>query len=50
MLSIVSGTRFRLIGWASVALALSAHTASAQSPNPVKIGVIGEESSVAGPR
>src|SRR6266403_1190704 len=48
MLSMVSGKRFGLIGWASVALALSAHTASAQSSDPVKIGVIGEESSVAG--
>jgi branched-chain amino acid transport system substrate-binding protein len=48
MLSMVSGTRFWLVGCAGLALALSAHPASAQSPDPIKIGVIGEESSVAG--
>jgi hypothetical protein len=42
------GSRFWLVGCASLALALSAHPASAQSPDPIKIGVIGEESSVAG--
>ena len=38
----------RLFGCAGLALALLALPASAQSPDPIKIGVIGEESSVAG--
>jgi branched-chain amino acid transport system substrate-binding protein len=37
-----------LLGCAGLALAFSAHPASAQSTDPIKIGVIGEESSVAG--
>jgi branched-chain amino acid transport system substrate-binding protein len=37
-----------LLGCTGLALALSAHPASAQSTDPIKIGVIGEESSVAG--
>jgi branched-chain amino acid transport system substrate-binding protein len=37
-----------LLGCSGLALALSAHPASAQSTDPIKIGVIGEESSVAG--
>jgi branched-chain amino acid transport system substrate-binding protein len=45
MLSMVSGTRFWLAG---LILTLSAHPPSAQSPDPIRIGVIGEESSVAG--
>ena len=48
MLNTVSRMHFWLIGCASLALALSAHPASAQSPDAIKIGVIGEESSVAG--
>ena len=38
----------RLFGCAGLALALLALPASAQSTDPIKIGVIGEESSVAG--
>ena len=38
----------RLFGWAGLVWALSAVPAAAQSTNPIKIGVIGEESSVAG--
>src|SRR5262249_16956540 len=34
--------------WKLRALALSAQAASAQTPDPIRIGVIGEESSVAG--
>ena len=40
--------RFWLFGCAGLTLALSALPASAQSTDPIKIGVIGEESSVAG--
>jgi branched-chain amino acid transport system substrate-binding protein len=48
MLRMVSAGRFWLVVGAGLTLALSAHPASAQSPDPIKIGVIGEESSVAG--
>ena len=42
------GARLWLFGCATLALALATLPASAQSPDPIKIGVIGEESSVAG--
>jgi branched-chain amino acid transport system substrate-binding protein len=48
MLNTVGRTHFWLVGCASLALALSAHPTAAQSPDSIKIGVIGEESSVAG--
>jgi branched-chain amino acid transport system substrate-binding protein len=48
MPNLVSRTRFWLIGCACLAPALSFLPASAQSTDPIKIGVIGEESSVAG--
>jgi hypothetical protein len=48
MLSQVSGMRFWVVGCAGLALALAGFTASAQSTDPIKIGVIAEESSVAG--
>ena len=51
MLSNVSRTRFWLFGCAGLAIALlpfSPLPASAQSTDPIRIGVIGEESSVAG--
>ncbi len=48
MMSLVSDTGFRPVVRACLALALSVLPASAQSPDPIKIGVIGEESSVAG--
>ena len=48
MPSPVSRTLFSLVGCASLALALSAQAVAAQTPDPIRIGVIGEESSVAG--
>jgi branched-chain amino acid transport system substrate-binding protein len=43
-----SPVRRSVIACACLALALSAGPASAQTPDPIRIGVIGEESSVAG--
>ena len=48
MPSSVSRTLCSLVGCASLALALSAQAVPAQTPDPIRIGVIGEESSVAG--
>src|SRR3984957_20137108 len=48
MKTVSGGAAFWLFGCASLALALSALPVSAQSSDPIKIGVIGEESSVAG--
>ena len=48
MQSAMSGARRWLSGCAVLAMALSPLTASAQTTEPIKIGVIGEESSVAG--
>jgi branched-chain amino acid transport system substrate-binding protein len=48
MKTVSGGAAFWLFGCASLALALSALRVSAQSSDPIKIGVIGEESSVAG--
>jgi ABC-type branched-subunit amino acid transport system substrate-binding protein len=46
--TITSRAGSRLFGCAGLALAFLALPASAQSTDPIKIGVIGEESSVAG--
>ena len=48
MPSRMCGTHLWLIGCAGLVLTLLAQPASAQSSDPIKIGVIGEESSVAG--
>jgi branched-chain amino acid transport system substrate-binding protein len=48
MLSPVSRALSYLTGCAGLVLALSAHPACAETPEPIRIGVIGEESSVAG--
>lgn len=48
MKTITSRVGSRLFGCVGLALALLAPPASAQSTDPIKIGVIGEESSVAG--
>ena len=48
MPSPISRTLYSLVGCAGLALALSAHPGSAETPEPIRIGVIGEESSVAG--
>jgi branched-chain amino acid transport system substrate-binding protein len=48
MPSRMNGTHLWLIGCAGLVLTLLAQPASAQSSDPIKIGVIGEESSVAG--
>ena len=48
MPSPVSRTLCSLVGCAGLALALSAQAAPAQTSDPIRIGVIGEESSVAG--
>jgi branched-chain amino acid transport system substrate-binding protein len=48
MQSVMSGARSWLFGCAGLALVLSPVAASAQTAEPIKIGVIGEESSVAG--
>ena len=48
MKTLAGRARFWLFGCAGLTLALSALPASAQSTDPIKIGVIGEESSVAG--
>ena len=48
MPSRMSGSRLWLIGCAGLVLTLLAQPASAQSSDPIKIGVIGEKSSVAG--
>ena len=48
MLTTVSRACSRLFGCAVLAIALSPLGASAQNSEPIKIGVIGEESSVAG--
>src|SRR5580692_12247946 len=48
METLAGRARFWLFGCAGLTLALSALPASAQSTDPIKIGVIGEESSVAG--
>lgn len=48
MPSMMRKARLRLLGCAILAVALSPPGASAQTAEPIKIGVIGEESSVAG--
>jgi branched-chain amino acid transport system substrate-binding protein len=48
MNTVTRGACFWLFGCAGLALALSSLPASAQSAAPIKIGVIGEESSIAG--
>jgi hypothetical protein len=48
MKTVTGRARFWLFGWVGLALMLSAGPISAQSTDPIKIGVIGEESSVAG--
>ena len=48
MKTLTGRARLWLFGCAGLTLALSALPASAQSTDPIKIGVIGEESSVAG--
>src|SRR6202041_1985704 len=48
MKTLTGRARLWLFGVAALTLALSALPASAQSSDPIKIGVIGEESSVAG--
>jgi branched-chain amino acid transport system substrate-binding protein len=48
MKTLTGRARLCLFGCAGLALALAAFPAAAQSTDPIKIGVIGEESSVAG--
>ena len=48
MKTLTGRARLWLFGCAALTLALSALPASAQSTDPIKIGVIAEESSVAG--
>ena len=48
MKTLTGRARLWLFGCAGLALAFSALPAAAQSTDPIKIGVIGEESSVAG--